>query len=82
MTDELIFHAGQRIEIKPGYQALVRFVKLEATPREVCEKLLTFNVDTGRKGDLRDIQRLAEVALGKFDEPEEEVVDEGVSEPT
>lgn len=63
MDDELIFDSGERITVKDGYRAIVRFEKLEATPKEVCMELIKLDAKDARVGDIKDLQRLAKVAL-------------------
>ena len=54
----------------PQPAAFVRFQKLEATPKEVCEDLLRLDPTNARVGDIRDLQRLAKVALDGQDNAE------------
>ena len=61
--EELVLDEGEQFRVPNGKRAFIRLQELKATPIEVCEKLVELSPDKARVGDIRELQRLAKVAL-------------------
>ena len=64
MGNKYVYKAGQKIVVPDGMVAEVEYKEVVVDPLELLYLFADFDLDNGRKGDLRDIQLKAKFAAG------------------